>query len=130
MGGRSVPESMNCIGNLNVRFGASPSIDLMTIAISYLFAAATGIPCDDSYHFIHAVRSSADFFATGDKDFKSYKEESKEENLTKMRELLAKHNPIGYIPTADIITEISRISKLNWAKMIRNPTDVPIMIKL
>ena len=130
MSGRSVNEKTNLINALSMRFGATTALDSMTLAISYLFAAVTGIPCDDSYHFVHAVRNSADFFASVDKDFDIYKAESKAEYIVKMKELLTYINPIDSIRTAEIITEIDRIAELNWARMIRSPIDVPQMLQL
>jgi len=129
-GACSVSDLLNFIDYLKNRFGASTQIDPMTLALSYLFATATSIPCDDSYHFIHAIRNSADFFATGDKDFKAYKEERKDENIAMMKEILQHHNPIASIKKEIIEEELIRVSKLTWARIIREPIEVPTMITL
>ena len=111
-----------------MRFGATPEIDSLSLAISHLFAAVTGIPCDDSYHYT-CCEEFCDFFASNDKDFKLYKEESKDESIVKMRELLTKHNPVSSILASDIMIEVNRIAKLKWARIIRSPIDVPEMLK-
>jgi hypothetical protein len=101
----------------------------MTLAIGYLFSAATGVPCHDSYHFIHAVRNSADFFASDDRDFNSYDEDSKDETIARMKELLSSHNAVASISPEEILTEINRIAGLKWAKMVKNPTEISAILE-
>jgi hypothetical protein len=130
-GNRSLPKLIECIDALKPRFfSINFSINPLTYAIGVLFASATGVSCNDSYNYIHAIRNSADFFASDDKDFNRYDPTLKDDIIINMKKLSRKYKPISQVCSLSIGREINRISKKKWPKMISTPTDIPEILRL
>jgi len=131
---------LRAVESLRMRFGIAPRIKTLTLALGFLFGAASGIPCDDSYHFVHAIQESADFFATmNKKHFSPCLQYSKEQIGHQMLEILKKNQPVEMlcfpfggpecflrISSVRLRKEIQMILKRDWPKIITQPVEVPM----
>lgn len=136
-------KALHALKTVMKRFSAKSSIDTLTMDIAVLFAGATGVPCDDSYHFIHAVKNGADFFVTADTKHFSFTltrylkqnrvqvidrmikslrlpKSRKDVNLANLRLYL-----LSYLRSLRIKKEVVELSKCKWPIIITQPVEIP-----
>ena len=132
-------DALQATSTIKKRFGVESTIDPCTLALAHLFAGATGVPCDDSYHFVHAARNSIKFFATAnEKDFRPISTLTKSQITHKMIRILEGHEPINAVcvfrlkfhflqslSSTSLRKEILNLSERNWPKIITQPIEIP-----
>lgn len=120
-------ELMEKIRIIDEKFNKKQPVDKMNLAIALLFAGATGVPCDDAYHFIHATRNNIDIFATENKKhFSMVKKVRKEDIIEQMRQILKRCKPVEILENEDIAAMIQELSEIQWPNIVFQSADVPI----
>jgi predicted nucleic acid-binding protein len=112
---------------MDEKYNKKQPINKMTLAVALLFADATGVPCDDAYHFIHAARNNADIFATENKKhFSMLRKMERDDIIANMTKILKMRQPLECLTTDEIQQEIDRISRAKWPTIVYEPAEIPL----